>query len=70
MDERSLEGSSHLLVTGGFCWSKHISAGALCLEGTGAVRGEWYNNKVYVALRDSRQTKTTEQPRSESSFVL
>ncbi len=30
MDERSLEGSSHLLVTGGFCWSKHISGG-LCV---------------------------------------
>jgi len=30
MDERRLEGSTHLLVTGGICWSKHISGG-LCV---------------------------------------
>lgn len=63
MDEISLEGSSHLLVTEGFCWSKHILEG-LCvwkaleqLEVSGIIT-------VYVALRDSHQTKTTEQPRS------
>lgn len=30
MDEKRLEGASHLLVTGGICWSKHISGG-LCV---------------------------------------